>query len=82
MQQLYMLTIWDLFTIREGAVSGGESFVAIMDGQTEVERMRFTGKTGPGGNGHRRSYTGKKGLTARMISGPGRIRFDSVTQAA
>ncbi|MDS9879473.1 hypothetical protein RMI40_32085 [Pseudomonas protegens] len=82
MQQRYVLTIWDLLTIHEGGASGGESFVAIMDGQSEVDRMKFTGKTGPGGNGYRRSYTGKQGLTARLISGPGRIRFDAVTPAA
>lgn len=80
--QNYMLTIRDLFTVRDGVVCGGESFVAIMDGQMEVDRMRFTGKTGPGGDGYRRSYIGKQGLTAKLVSGPGRIVFDPVSPEA
>jgi len=74
--QRYMLTIRDLFTVRDGVVCGGESFVAIMDGQMEVDRMRFTGKTVPGGDGYCRSYVGKPGLTAQLVSGPGQIDFE------
>lgn len=79
MPQRYMLTIRDLFIVRDGVECGGESFVAIMDGPMEVDRMRFTGKTGPGGDGYRRRYTGKPGLTAQVVSGPGRIVFDAIS---
>lgn len=72
--QRYMLTIWDLFTMKGSDVCGGETVIAIMDGDREVDRMTLSGKC-QSPNGYRRRYTGKPGLTARILSGPGRIQF-------
>lgn len=74
MQQRYVLTIWDLFTMNGSDVCGGEAVIAIMDGDREVDRVTVSGKC-QNPNGYRRSYTGKPGLTARIVSGPGRIQF-------
>lgn len=73
--QHYMLTIQDLFAMSGGALCGSEAEVAILDGDVEIERLQFSGKVGPGGDGYRRSYTGKPGLTAKLVVGPGRIQF-------
>lgn len=76
----YVLTISDLFTISGGLICGAEAEVAIFDGETEIDRVKFCGKVGPGGKGCRRSYSGKPGLTAQLVSGPGQILFgDSET---
>ncbi|KAA5842240.1 hypothetical protein F2A37_16360 [Pseudomonas chlororaphis] len=72
--QRYILTYWDLFTIREGTLCGAEAEVAILDGGVEVDRMKFTGKY-QGEDGYRRAYSGKPGLTAELVFGPGRIQF-------
>jgi len=77
MQQRYVLTIWDLFTMSGSDVCGGEAVIAIMDGDQEVGRMTLSGKC-QSPSGYRRSYTGKSGLTARMVSGPGSIEFIQV----
>lgn len=70
----YILTFWDLFTIREGALCGAEAEVAILDCGVEIDRMKFTGKY-QGEDGYRRAYVGKPGLTAELAFGPGRIQF-------
>lgn len=72
--QRYMLTIHDLFTVTEGGICGAEAVVAILDGGVEVERVKFTGKCQSKG-GYSRSYCGKSGLEAALVSGPGRIDF-------
>lgn len=77
MQQRYVLTIWDLFTIKGSDVCGGEAVIAIMDGDREVDRVTLSGKC-RNPVGHRRSYTGQPGLTGRIVSGPGRIAFKPV----
>ncbi|HEJ4597448.1 TPA: hypothetical protein ACXNF8_001587 [Pseudomonas aeruginosa] len=82
MQQRYLLTIHDLFTVRDGVRCGGEAFVAILDDQDEIDRLRFAGMTSPGSVGYRRSYSGRPGLTARLVSGPGRITFEAISSAA
>lgn len=74
MQQSYVLTIWDLFTMNGSDVCGGEAVVAIMDGDREVDRVTVSGKC-QSTSGYRRSYTGKPGLTARLISGPEALSF-------
>ncbi|WP_256659309.1 hypothetical protein [Pseudomonas sp. F16(2018)] len=74
MQQRYVLTIWDLFTMSGSDVSGGKAEIAIMDGDQEVDRMTLSGKC-QSPNGYCRSYTGKPGLTARLISGPKALSF-------
>lgn len=71
MQHGYILTIRDLFAMRDGVICGGEMSVAIMDGEEEIDRVRFAGKVGPGGDGYQRRYIGRPGLKARVISGPG-----------
>lgn len=73
--QRYMLTIHDLFTITGGNICGAETEVAILDGGVEIDRMKFSGKC-QSKDGYSRAYTGKPGLTAGLVSGPGRIRFE------
>src|SRR5690606_37290412 len=41
MQQRYMLTIHDLFTVCDGVHCGGETFVAILDADVAIDRLRF-----------------------------------------
>jgi hypothetical protein len=38
----------------------------------EIDRMKFSGKF-QSKDGYRRAYKGKPGLTAQLVSGPGRI---------
>ncbi|MBT2374865.1 hypothetical protein [Pseudomonas fluorescens] len=72
--QRYMLTIHDLFTITDAGICGAETEVAILDGGAEIDRMKFSGKC-QSKDGYRRAYTGNPGLTAELVSGPGRIHF-------
>ncbi|KAA0983319.1 hypothetical protein [Pseudomonas sp. ANT_J28] len=72
--QRYVLTIHDLFTITDGGICGAEAEVAILDGDVEIDRVKFTGKC-QSKDGYRRAYTGRPGLAAKLVSGPGRIRF-------
>ncbi|WP_016970598.1 hypothetical protein [Pseudomonas tolaasii] len=74
--QRYMLTIHDLFTVTEDGICGAEAEVAILDGGAEVDRMKFSGKC-QSKDGYRRAYTGMAGLTAELVSGPGRIHFSA-----
>ncbi|WP_039012508.1 hypothetical protein [Pseudomonas brassicacearum] len=73
----YTLNIRDLFAMSGGKLCGAEVVVAILDGDTEIERLSLEGKVGPGGDGYSRSYSGKPGLKAKIVSGPGEIRFKS-----
>lgn len=70
--QRYTLTIHDLFTMADGSICGSEAEVAILDGDTEIDRMKFSGKC-QSKDGYRRSYIGRPGLNAELVSGPGRI---------
>ena len=72
--QRYMLTIHDLFTITDGNICGAEAEVAILDEGVEIDRVKFSGKCQSKG-GYSRSYQGKSGLKAALVSGPGRIDF-------
>lgn len=72
--QRYTLTIHDLFTVTGSDICGAEAEVAILDGTAEVERVKFSGKCQSEG-GYSRSYHGKPGLTAKLLTGPGRINF-------
>ncbi|NWA68022.1 hypothetical protein [Pseudomonas reactans] len=72
--QRYTLTILDLFSVAEGAIYGAEAEVAILDGDIEIDRMKFSGKCQSKG-GYSRSYYGKPGLAATKVAGPGRISF-------
>ncbi|NWA81597.1 hypothetical protein [Pseudomonas sp. D2002] len=72
--QCYLLTIHDLFNITDAGVCGAEAEVAILDGGVEIDRMKFSGKCQSKG-GYSRSYYGKSGLKAALVSGPGRIDF-------
>lgn len=74
MQQRYVLTIWDLFTMNGSDVCGGEAVIAIMDGDREVDRMKFSGKR-QSKEGYSRAYSGKPGLTAHLSSGPEGMSF-------
>lgn len=73
--QRYMLTIHDLFAITDGVLCGAEAEVAILDGGVEIDRMKFSGKC-QSKDGYSRDYIGKLGLTAKLVSGPGRILFE------
>lgn len=75
MVRSYVLTIWDLCTMNGNDVCGGEAVIAIMDGDQEVDRIPISGKY-QGQNGYRRSYIGKSGLTARLVSGVASISFE------
>ncbi len=75
--QSYILTINNLFVISGGMICGAQAEVAILDGKTEIDRLSFSGKIGPGGSGYRKSYTGRPGLTAELVSGPGEIELHS-----
>lgn len=75
--QSYMLTIKNMFAMSGEAISGANAEIAIMDGDNEIERLTFSGKVGPGGEGYRRSYIGKPGLNAKVASGPGSITMTS-----
>lgn len=79
--QRYMLTIYDLFTITDGDICGAETEVAILDEGVEIDRVKFSGKCQSKG-GYSRSYHGKSGLQAALVSGPGRIDFGLVQAAA
>lgn len=72
--QRYILTIHDLFTMADGGICGAEAEVAILDGDVEIDRVKFSGKCQSKG-GYSRSYCGKSGLEAALVSGPGRIDF-------
>lgn len=74
--QRYVLTIHDLFAITDGVLCGAEAEVAILDGGVEIDRMKFSGKCQSKG-GYSRSYYGKPGLTAELVSGPGRIQLQA-----
>lgn len=73
MQQGCMLTICDLFTMHDGVQCGGKAVVSIMDDGEEIDRLHFEGKVGP--SGYQRWYTGKPGLKAKIVSGPGVIQM-------
>ncbi|MFF7108918.1 hypothetical protein [Pseudomonas sichuanensis] len=74
MQQSYVLTIWNLFTMSGSDVCGAQAVIAIMDGDAEVDRLIIAGKVKNPGD-YRRAYTGKSGLTAQVVSGPGELGF-------
>jgi hypothetical protein len=52
-------------------------WVAILDSDTEIDRLNFKGKVGPGGEGYRQIYVGKPGLVAQIVTGPGSINFQA-----
>ncbi|QPG62061.1 hypothetical protein HFV04_021400 [Pseudomonas sp. BIGb0427] len=74
MQQRYMLTIWGLFSKNGSDVCGAQAVIAIMDGAQEVDRMTIDGKCQTP-SGYRRSYMGKSGLTAQLLSGPAGLSY-------
>lgn len=76
--QRYTLNIRDLFICSSEGLCGAEVVVAILDGDTEIDRLSFKGKVGPGGDGHSRSYCGKPGLKAGVVAGVGRISFTKI----
>jgi len=75
MQQSYALTIQNLFTINEGVLAGGSAEIAILDGELEIDRIRLSGKVGPGESLYRREYKGKPGLRAELLTEVGQITF-------
>ena len=75
--QHYALSIQDLFTESRDGICGAEAVISILDGALEIDRVRLSGKVGPGESVYRREYKGKPGLSAKLVSGPGRITFES-----
>lgn len=73
MQQNYILTIRDLFSMSNGEQYGAETEVAILDNGVEVDRVHFRGKC----QQYQRRYSGKPGLSAAIASGPGAITMAS-----
>lgn len=80
-EQRYMLTINDLFTVSAGEICGAEAKIAILDGGLEIDRLSFTGMVGPGGRGYSRTYIGKPGLSASLVTEHGNIRFEKAAAA-
>ena len=80
--QCYILTVFGLLAMRGDRVINAEAEVAVLDGDTEIDRLSFSGKVGLGKEGCRRSYLGRPGLTAKLASGPGRIHFAPVLTPA
>ncbi|OFS72048.1 hypothetical protein HMPREF3173_16050 [Pseudomonas sp. HMSC08G10] len=78
MQQSYVLTIRDLFAVREGAMVGDHSEVAILNGGIEIDRIKVSGKIGPGGDGYQRKYDGGPGLSAKLLTKVGQITFAAI----
>ncbi|QSL85925.1 hypothetical protein [Pseudomonas atacamensis] len=78
MQQSYAMTIQNLFTIDEGVLSGGVAEIAILDGSLEVDRVKLSGKVGPGESVYRREYIGKPGLRAELLTEVGQITFTAI----
>ncbi|WP_409300494.1 hypothetical protein [Pseudomonas sp. KCJK8993] len=78
MQQSYMLTMQNLFTINEGVMAGGNAEIAILDGEIEIDRVRLSGKVGPGESVYRREYKGKPGLKAELLTKVGQITFKAI----
>lgn len=73
MQQNYILTIRDMFSMIKGEQHGAETEVTILDNGVEVDRIRFRGKS----KQYQRHYSGKPGLSAVIASGPGAITMAS-----
>lgn len=73
MQRSYVLIIRDLFAVRDGVMCGGLAFVSIVDDGEEIDRLHFEEKVCP--DGYQRRYTGKPGLKAKIVSGPGVIQM-------
>jgi hypothetical protein len=78
MQHSYALTLQNLFTINEGVMAGGSAEIAILDGELEIDRVRLSGKVGPGESIYRREYKGKLGLKAELLTGVGQITFTAI----
>lgn len=76
--QRYMLTIKDLFTMSDGVLCGAYAEVVILDGDAEIDYLKFSGKVGPGKEGYCQSYTAGPGLKAKIVFGPGSITMTSV----
>ena len=70
--QRYSLTIYELFTISGGTMCGAEAEVTFLD--AGIDRVELSGKC-QSKHGYPRVYAGKSKLTAKLVSGPGRIQF-------
>lgn len=65
----YFLTISDLYRQSGGVISGETAEITILARGVEVDRLRLSGKIGPGGAGHRARYKGRAGLTVLVTAG-------------
>lgn len=72
--QSYLLTIHDLFAITDAGICGAETEIAVLDCGVEVDRIKFSGKC-QSKEGYSRTYNGKPGLTAQLLSGPDGMSF-------
>lgn len=76
----HRLSIFDLFTVQDGELCRGETNVLLLDKGEEVETIVFSGKVGPGPYGYYRSVYGPQGMTADILSGPGRIELHQLDE--
>lgn len=72
----YSITIHDLYRVERGQTCADEAIVAIKDGDREIHREYFTGKC-QASSGYMRRYTGKPGLSAVLLSGNCRMKFEA-----
>lgn len=78
MQQDYVLTMQNLFTVIDGVTAGCKAEVAILEGDVEIDRVQLSGKVGPGESIYRRKYLGKAGLRAELLTDVGQITFAAI----
>lgn len=76
----HRLSIFDLFTVQDGSVCAGETNVLLLDQGEEVDTVVFSGKVGPGPYGYHRSVYGPPGMSAEIVSGPGRIELQRMDE--
>ncbi|MFA7893008.1 hypothetical protein [Pseudomonas putida] len=72
----YSITIHDLLRIERDQKCADEAIVAIKSGDREIHREYFAGIC-EAASGYTRRYKGKPGLTAVLLSGSCRMKFEA-----
>ncbi len=78
----YELIILDLCQAGPAARIAAQAEIAIMDGSREVEVITLSGSLRPCGQGYRKPYRGKPGLSAILRSGSCRFSFREAVKPA
>jgi len=77
----YELVVSDMYRLVDGVLHGAQVEIAILDGVTEVDRIKRSGMIKSGS--HRSRYTGPPGLTAKVVEGECKVALRAaVTPAA